>query len=45
MKRVIDLRNFIDNIENQLIKGRGKWIAEFNESFINYSLDNFVFPL
>lgn len=45
MKRVIDLRNFIDNIENQLIKGRGKWIAEFNESFINYPLGNFVFPL
>jgi len=45
MNKIIDLRNFIDKIENQLIRGRGKWVAEFNESFINYSLGDFVFPL
>jgi len=39
------LRDLIDNIENQLTKGRGRWIAEFNESFINYHIGSFMFPL
>ncbi len=42
---MIELKDFLDRLENQLIKGRGKWVAEFNESFINYPLGNFIFPL
>lgn len=41
----MNLKTFINKLENQLFIGRGKWVAEFNESFVNYPLDNFVFPL
>jgi len=39
------VENAIGKLENQMMKGRGRWVADFNESFLNYRVGDVTFDL
>ena len=45
VSRMIELTFITDLVEEQLIKGRFRWLANFNEIRRDYSVEDMVFPI
>lgn len=41
----MQLAQYLDKLESNLMLGGGRWIADFNEAFRDYTLDDFTFDL
>jgi hypothetical protein len=41
----MDVRQYLLNLEHDLMLGSGRWVADFNESFWDYRLGDLVFDM
>ena len=42
---MLDKREYLLKLENNLMLGGGRWIADFNESFWNFSFNGIIFEM